>query len=398
MRLLFVTDSEKKEYDSVKKTESAFDELGLEVSFFEVPDAFDETSLAVFISNIRENCVSAVFSIGYYPQVSLACNVLGMRYISWITELDDNSYYDYSIKNECNKIYMVDSRLSAELSPLNNNIQYLPLAMDNDIYEKTSIDCHTDSAYTDSDYQGDIIVWTKMEGDVTSIFDIMPLLKDSSKGYIDSITEQWKSDLIMSSVYACLASYVKEDIESCYPNESVNLESEASVYDRKYFFKCIDGYIAYSYINELLAPWHNSVTLSLVTDNNIEDVKAFAKVYSCADIRNNNYEILKNYKIVVVFPDISDKTKITQDMWNMVANGIFILVPQYVDFDLFEDCKPDTFRNKKELDSKVMYYLSHEEERMRLALSTQKKALCFGTYKNRIMRIMDEQNEQENSQ
>lgn len=111
----------------------AFTNLGHHVHVTQLPDAahnqIDEAFLASLAREIRDMHCELVFSLNYFPTVSLACQNAGCRYISWIY---DNPYvkaYDKTATNSCNLIFTFDSHMAATLQSRGvSNIRYAPMA------------------------------------------------------------------------------------------------------------------------------------------------------------------------------------------------------------------------------------------------------------------------------
>ena len=351
-------------------------ESGYQLVFYDAPELYDERSLAELISIIKAHGINVIFSVNYFPQISLACGVLGLKYYAWIVDQRINTYYDYSIRNEWNYIYSADRKLADELSLHSKNVFYLPLAMNVD--ERNHAVDHA---------KKDILLWGEIERDVISITNMMPALKDSSKGYIDAMMEQWKNNLVMDSIYDNLADYVKDDVDQTYPQTIDSLETPGHIYDRQYFYPCIEGGYGYPYIYELSAPWHDECTIELTSYSNMSLFNNKIHTVLLDEIRTDISKKVSNYKITVVFPSVYDGTMLTQEMWDIISSDTLVMMPAYINIDLFGERKPLTFKNKKELDKLIMYYLSNNDERRQLIKDISNAVYESGTYLSRINEI-----------
>lgn len=71
-----------------------------------------------------------VFSMNYFPSVSVACNETNTTYISWIYDNPQTAVYHESAKNMCNFIFSFDSHMVGQLQARGvEHIYYAPLAV-----------------------------------------------------------------------------------------------------------------------------------------------------------------------------------------------------------------------------------------------------------------------------
>lgn len=80
-------------------------------------------------SILRENNVDVVFTTDFSPAASMACEELGIRYLSWIYDAPQEGLFDESVKNDCNYIFSFDKRQVKETQARGvGNVFHLPLA------------------------------------------------------------------------------------------------------------------------------------------------------------------------------------------------------------------------------------------------------------------------------
>ena len=63
------------------------------------------------LSLLREETPDIVFSVNYYPAISILCNKCKIRYISWIYDSPYRRLYSATVLNPCNIIYVFDKEL-----------------------------------------------------------------------------------------------------------------------------------------------------------------------------------------------------------------------------------------------------------------------------------------------
>lgn len=113
---------------------SALKALGHEVKTISTPDK-NKFELNEDFQFAVEQAIKAykpdfVFSMNFFPSVSMACNTCDTKYISWIYDNPQTAAYDYSVKNECNYVFSYDSHMVIQLKPRGvEHIYYAPMAV-----------------------------------------------------------------------------------------------------------------------------------------------------------------------------------------------------------------------------------------------------------------------------
>lgn len=89
----------------------------------------DELFLADLSKQIKESHCELVFSLNYFPTVSIACQQNNCHYISWIYDNPQTKVYDQTATNSCNHIFTFDSYMAKQLNLRGvSTITYAPLA------------------------------------------------------------------------------------------------------------------------------------------------------------------------------------------------------------------------------------------------------------------------------
>ena len=113
---------------------SALKVLGHEVKTISTPDK-NKFELNEDFQFAVEQAIKAykpdfVFSMNFFPSVSMACNTYNTKYISWIYDNPHTSAYDFSVKNECNYVFSYDSHMVMQLKSRGvEHIYYAPMAV-----------------------------------------------------------------------------------------------------------------------------------------------------------------------------------------------------------------------------------------------------------------------------
>lgn len=71
-----------------------------------------------------------VFSMNYFPSVSIACDATATKYVSWIYDNPHTAVYHVSAKNLCNYIFSFDSAMVEQLKARGvEHVYYAPMAV-----------------------------------------------------------------------------------------------------------------------------------------------------------------------------------------------------------------------------------------------------------------------------
>ena len=113
---------------------AALKALGHEYKTISTPDENkferNENFQAAVEMTIKEYAPDLVFSMNFFPSVSMACHTYKIKYISWIYDNPQTAANDYSVKNECNYIFSYDSYMVSQLQSRGvEHIYYAPMAV-----------------------------------------------------------------------------------------------------------------------------------------------------------------------------------------------------------------------------------------------------------------------------
>ena len=110
----------------------AFKQTGLEVSEIteemyrkEIPA---EERVRILLERITPDAPLFVFSIDYFPFISIVCERLGINYVSVIVDCPVAEIYSPTIRNSCNRVFFFDYLQFESVRDENKgNLHYLPL-------------------------------------------------------------------------------------------------------------------------------------------------------------------------------------------------------------------------------------------------------------------------------
>lgn len=130
MKILYI------EWNSLcaKDVKSALNALGHEIKTIPSPTKERFEVNEKFVASVEE-AINAyvpdvVFSMNFFPSVSMACDTTKTKYISWIYDNPQTAAYDLTVKNECNYVFSYDSHMVMQLQSRGvEHIYYAPMAV-----------------------------------------------------------------------------------------------------------------------------------------------------------------------------------------------------------------------------------------------------------------------------
>lgn len=112
----------------------AFSNLGHNVNVMQLPDSAqagpDEVFMRDLEQRIKDTHCDIVFTLNYFPTVSIVCQKMHCHYISWMYDNPQLHVYDKTVTNDCNLIFTFDSHMEHTLRMRGvDNIYYAPMAV-----------------------------------------------------------------------------------------------------------------------------------------------------------------------------------------------------------------------------------------------------------------------------
>lgn len=111
----------------------ALTNLGHKVHVMQLSDQahtqIDEEFISKLEQRIRDTECELVFTLNYFPTVSVACQKCGCHYISWLYDNPQTKVYDATAVNSCNHIFTFDSHMARQLNDRGvATVSYAPMA------------------------------------------------------------------------------------------------------------------------------------------------------------------------------------------------------------------------------------------------------------------------------
>ena len=355
----------------------AFESLGIHVIDDSlIPHGSDINSLVENIGKlVIENHPMFVFSINFFPYISIVCEKLGVKYVCVSVDCPVMEIFNTAIRNKCNRVFLFDHQQYLSVRDENPEcIFHLPLGAATARIDRT---IGTYTTETDHDYLYDL----SFVGSLYNEKDPLQKLKLSEyyAGLLDGMIAAQRLfpglELIEETVTDELVSVLKESDPGFYP-------SDLSVRNMDRYV-AINNYISYhlTYTDRL---W-----LLTFLSNNMDGYRMHLFTQSDTGILRHSVdsngliihggvnslsempEVFRRSKINLNHTMRSIKTGLPQRIWDVLGSGGFLITNNQA--EISEYLEPgrhlETYDTTEELYEKIRYYLSHDDERERIALA-----------------------------
>ena len=378
MKVLYIT----WEAFATEDIQEEFDRRGYEVEQHRISRKENTDSNHIIeqklIKMMSENNYDFVFSWIYLPVVAIACNVCKTPYAAWIYDSPLRALWHCTVVSPYNYIFIFDKADYMELKKKGiNTVYYLPLAANVERYDSYQMDDETEEAYqAPVSFIGSIYTENKF-----TLYRGLNWLNDYTRGYVDGLMLAQKriyGNLMMEDM---LIPDILEEMKKIFG------ESDE------------DGYTSEKYIGQVVLPRYITATerqevLSLISERYPCHLYTHRKTPSLPHVINRGIAacrkeacfIFRCSKINLNITLRSIRTGIPLRAFEIMGSGGFLLTNYQEDyFDYFEPGVDFAFYDSyDDLLEKVEYYLTHEDERQRIARNGYEKVKKYHTYKNRF--------------
>lgn len=343
---------------------------------------------------LMEHTFAFVFSINFFPAISYTCNRFKVPYVCWSVDSPVPELFSNALKNEWNRIFLFDQAQYQFFHPINpDRIFYLPLATnvkrwENVILNMTEEDFNrygadvsfVGSLYTEKSKYDELITDSTAEHSIISRY---------TRGFVDGLVEAQLKVYGCNFIPTTLTDRVIREIADADPN----------------FYKGSDTYmdtdrylVAHQYIGMKLAAVERERTLNRLAEHfpvtlyTRSDTAPLPKV-CCKGSAKTLTEMPKIFHASKINLNITMRpieTGLSLRIWDILGCGGFLLtnyqaeIPSY--FEIGKDL--ETYESMEELEQKVRYYLSHEEERIEIAINGYEKVAQQHTYEQRLAQMI----------
>lgn len=342
----------------------------------------DETIEAELASVLHREAPDVVFSFNYFPVISNVCRKENIRYISWIYDSPYVMLYSYTTINPCNTIYVFDKEQYLEFHKAGiRTVRYMPMAANVE-----RLDSLSSKAGGGLKPLYDVSFVGSLYTEKHNFFDRMTGLSDYAKGYLDALMTAQIQIQGYNFIQESLGP-VMDDLYQALPMDP----NPDGVETKEYLY-------AQYVINRKITGLERTDLIKAITERHIFDLFTHDPNFALPNLVNHGsiepYRempfIFKQSRINLNISLRSIKSGIPQRAFDIMGSGGFLLSNYQNDFlDYFvpgEDF--EFYESKEDLLYKIDYYLSHENERLAIAINGHDKLAAGHTYRHRVREML----------
>ena len=364
----------------------AFQQVGLEVveetTEITNKNISPATQLKLVEERIKKEQPLFVFSINFYPVIADVCSIYKTRYLCWTVDSPVPELFSKSITHDTNRIFLFDGGQYEDFAAYNpEHIFHLPLAAASGRFDKV---IRTITLQDKQTYGADISF-------VGSLYSEKDFLQDSSKlteytrGFLQALTEatlQIYGDYIAKDA---ISDKVVAEIKEAFPNFYTPHNPVANSDKYVAAFRYLGYHIAYE---ERIRTLNLLAKLFPVTLFTRSDTTPLQDVICRPGIRTLD-EMPKVFHLSKINLNMTVRpiqTGLPLRIFDILGCGGFLMTNYQAELEeLFEiGVDLEAYGSPEELVDKCNYYLTHEEERERIAKKGYETVKEKHTYLSRI--------------
>lgn len=338
----------------------------------------------VLLQKIADKECDFVFSFNYFPEVSICCQKLGLKYVSWVYDSPHIAVYSYTVINSCNYVFLFDFALYDELQSAGiNTVYYMPLAVNEKRLQRMRLSQGGVKYHHDIAMVGSLYSEPKHR-----LYDKFASVSPYAKGYLDGIIDAQKKLYGRYILKEMLSPDIVEEMQKVYPtdpNASTVLSPE-------------DIYADYVLARQVTALERKEI-LTLLGEKHRVDLYTYDKDVTIPGVINRGkidyYDdmpyVFHNSKINLNITLRSIKSGIPLRALDIMGCGGFLLSNYQPEYDEYFVADEDYvfYQDYYDLMEKIDYYLTHEKERQEIAANGCRKVREEHNYRNRLEMITE---------
>ncbi len=336
----------------------------------------------ILTKKIHEKDYDLVFTVNYFAVISNVCQREQIPYVSWTCDNPLISMYHESVFHDCNYIFTFDQTNYLEFKQMVvKHIWYLPLSVD--AKRLDSLMNQADDLYQ---YQADVsFVGSLYERN--SYDKIKSSLPEYLRGYFDATMEAQMNLSGANIIEPMLTTEILEELQKYFRLE----KSEGSFSDLGLIFQTTVLGFKIAEIERRRALLELSKYFKVHVYSN-SDTSDFLNIQYCGsvDYWSQMPKVFRASKINLNMTIPNIKSGIPLRVWDILGSGGFLLTNYQAEIPYYFEEGKDLvcFDGIEDMRDKVKYYLSHEEERAKIARNGYEKVKEHHTYVDRLSKIL----------
>lgn len=369
---------------------AAMQRLGHSVNITSLTDeactGIDRELIKRICNLISERRIELVVSFNYYPTVSEACMKKGCRYFAWIYDSPYIKLYDKTVVNNVNYVGTFDSSMEQELRGKGvGTVHYVPLAVNSARLRRV-----IEHGSTRLGKCGDISFIGSLYNDKNNFYErLFEKSRDMElAGYLDAIIESQRKVYGSYFLDECVDENIASKIRRVMPYKVA--EGSYTTENRVYADYYLVPRLTFLDRQELISTMARffEVDYYTHTDYNISGAHNRGTV----DYYNEMPVVFNRSKINLNISLRSIRTGIPLRAMDIMGAGGFLL--SNYQSDMFRHFEPgvhfDYYTSVEEAVDKADYYLSHDDERSRIAAAAFEEMEKHHTFEIRLAQVISE--------
>lgn len=366
------------------------------------PDQAKRAGLAEeLVSKILRGNYDFVFTVNYLPVVAIACKACRVNYLSWVYDSPCVEVYSETVTYETNYVFIFDRQTCFDLMKKGiSTVYYLPLAADVVYYDELLKGFRGDGSlarglrdkgkafagipFSAVSFVGSLYTKTKPQ--------FAPLENDAGylKGYLDGLIKAQLGVYGVNFLEAALTPGIILEMQKlCLtPQRIHSMESIEWLYANYYLAKKVTSLERTEIVRRLAEGGIRNFTLYSGEDTaDYPEINngGYIDYYSQAPVVFHQSKMNLNITLKSIHSGIPLRC------FDIMGSGGFLLSNFQADLSLHFVAGEDFvyYDNIDDLIAKVGYYLSHEEERMKIAKNGYEKVKNHHTYRHRVREMLE---------
>lgn len=367
--------------------EQAFSNLGysyIKISYtlnsYDTDPAFEQQMDQI----LSQNAFDCIYTFNYFPILSNIAQKHRLPYVSWVYDCPNLTIYSRTITNTCNYLFLFDKTLYQTVCSLNaGHAFHMPLAVNT---RRLNQQLQLSEKNTSADYSYHIsFVGSLYEH---NMYDQVRYLPDKLRGYFDGIMraqqEVWG--------YHFLEALIEDDIlKETLTYIQLEKNSAYTFSPRQIITNMLDQKITSDERIRLLNNTAQACTLDLFTGSPCKKIKN-CRVHGPISYTKEMPTVFHHSKININISLRSITDGVPLRCLDILGGRGF-LISNYQS-ELAENFIPGEdfiyFESDEDLQNKIEYFLSHEQEREEIAYNGWKKIQSAFSYEQKLQTIFSQ--------
>ncbi len=362
------------------------DEFNLDIK--KVDTRLDSSYTEALVYKILEKPFYFVFSFNYFPIVAMACKACRVPYVSWTYDSPFIQLYSPTLEYDTNFAFVFDKGTCLDLEKKGLRTYYLPMAAPVEGYTgELSKKRPVNTDVCDVSFVGSL--YSEMHN---HMYRHMENVGAYEKGFLDALIQAQKQIYgynFLEEVLRNNQNVVKKIQETCpVYGRGDGLESAEWTLAHYFFARRVTALERTEIMQLIGERFGDAYKIHLYTPE--EAVITGVHTMGKADYYTQAPHIFANSKINLNISLRSILTGIPLRAFDIMACGGFLISNYQEDYmEYFEENKDFViYYDYEDLMDKVKYYLTHDDERMKIAKNGQEKVLAEHTYLQRVEQML----------